>query len=29
MVLAQIRDGRSVIDLAVELEVSESTIFRW
>ena len=29
MVLAQIRAGRPVSELAAELEVSESTIFRW
>jgi transposase-like protein len=29
MVLAQIRDGRTVTELAAELEVSAATIFRW
>ena len=29
MVLAQVRSGRRVVELASELEVSEATIFRW
>lgn len=29
MVLAQVRSGRRVVELAAELEVSEATIFRW
>jgi transposase-like protein len=29
MVLAQVRAGRSVYDLAEGLEVSAATIFRW